>query len=47
MKTYAKDPRNIARKPRSTCIETGIADTSFMGPELEFFIFDDVQYRRA
>lgn len=41
---YERDPRNIARKAEKYLISSGIADTSFWGPELEFFIFDDVQF---
>ena len=44
MKNYAKDPRNIAKSAEKYLASTGIADTAFFGPELEFFIFDDVQY---
>jgi len=41
---YSRDPRNIARKAEAYLASTGIADTSFMGPEAEFFIFDDVRF---
>ncbi len=41
---YTRDPRYIARKAERYLIETGIADTSYWGPELEFFVFDDVRY---
>ena len=41
---YSRDPRNIARKSVNYLKSTGIADTAFMGPELEFFIFDDVRF---
>src|SRR6476660_9095431 len=41
---YAKDPRRIARKAEEYLRSTGIADTAFMGPECEFFIFDEVSY---
>jgi len=44
MKPYDKDPRNIAAKAEAYLKSTGIADTSYMGPELEFFIFDDIQF---
>ena len=42
---YAKDPRRIARKAEEYLRSTGIADTAFMGPECEFFIFDEVSLR--
>jgi len=41
---YTRDPRNIARKSVRYLKGTGIADTAFIGPEAEFFIFDDVRY---
>src|SRR5437764_9450781 len=41
---YTRDPRNIARKAVSHMRSTGIADSCVLGPELEFFIFDDVRY---
>ncbi|HEY3421950.1 MAG TPA: type I glutamate--ammonia ligase [Methanocellaceae archaeon] len=44
LKPYARDPRNIAAKAEAYLKTTGIADTCYMGPELEFFIFDDVQF---
>ncbi|GJM16351.1 MAG: glutamine synthetase [Thermodesulfobacteriota bacterium] len=41
---YSRDPRNIAKKAVSYLKSTGTGDTAFIGPELEFFIFDDVRY---
>ncbi len=41
---YSRDPRNVARKAVNYLKSTGIGDTAYMGPELEFFIFDDVRY---
>jgi glutamine synthetase len=41
---YTRDPRNVARKAVNYLKSTGIADTAYMGPEAEFFIFDDVRY---
>lgn len=41
---YSRDPRNVARKAVNYMKSTGIADTAFIGPELEFFVFDDVRY---
>jgi glutamine synthetase len=43
-KPYANDPRYIAKKAEKYLIESGIADTSYMGPELEFFIFDHISF---
>src|SRR5919106_23075 len=41
---YSRDPRYIAQKAEGYLIETGIADTCYMGPEAEFFIFDHVAF---
>lgn len=41
---YNKDPRNVVKKGLAYLNQTGIADTCFIGPEPEFFIFDDVRY---
>ena len=41
---YSRDPRNIARKTVNYLKSTGIADTAYMGPEAEFFVFDDVRF---
>ncbi len=41
---YTRDPRHVARKAEAYLKRTGIADTSFWGPEAEFFLFNDVRY---
>lgn len=41
---YSRDPRNVARKAVNYMRSTGLADTCFMGPEAEFFLFDDVRF---
>ncbi|HPU98939.1 MAG TPA: glutamine synthetase beta-grasp domain-containing protein, partial [Candidatus Hydrogenedentes bacterium] len=41
---YSRDPRNIAQKAENYLLATGIADTCYVGPEAEFFVFDDVRY---
>ncbi len=41
---YSRDPRYIARKAEVYLKQTGLADTSYWGPEAEFFIFNDVRY---
>ncbi|MGZ4136166.1 MAG: type I glutamate--ammonia ligase [Actinomycetota bacterium] len=41
---YTRDPRFIGRKAELYLKQTGIADTSFWGPECEFYIFDSVRF---
>ena len=45
-KDFSRDPRHIARKSEASLKESGIADTYFIGPEPEFFIFDEVRYEQ-
>ncbi len=42
---YAFDPRNVAVRAESYLKSTGIADVVNLGPEAEFFVFDNVQYQ--
>jgi glutamine synthetase len=41
---YNKDPRRLARRAEDYLRSTGVADTSYIGPESEFFVFDAVAY---
>jgi len=41
---YSRDPRMTAKKAESYVTQTGVGDTVTMGPEAEFFIFDDVKF---
>jgi glutamine synthetase len=41
---YSRDPRYVARKAEEFLRKSGIADVAYVGPEPEFFIFDEVQY---
>ena len=41
---YARDPRSIAKAAEKYMLSTGIADTAYVGPEAEFFVFDDVKF---
>jgi glutamine synthetase len=44
---YSRDPRYVARKALEYMQASGIADTSSIGPEPEFFIFDEVRYEQT
>ncbi len=41
---FSRDPRNVAKKAENYLRTTGIADTAFLAPEAEFYVFDDVRY---
>ena len=45
-KDFTRDPRHIARKAEAYLKESGVADTCYIGPEPEFFIFDEVRYEQ-
>src|SRR5713226_4617523 len=41
---YSRDPRYVAQKAEKYLKSTGIADTSYWGPEIEFYILDSVRF---
>jgi glutamine synthetase len=43
-KSYSRDPRYVGKKAEDYLKNSGVADVSYWGPELEFFIFNSVRF---
>ena len=43
---YGRDPRGVAKRLEAYLQSTGIADTAYIGPEAEFFIFDEARFHQ-
>jgi len=41
---YSRDPRYVARKAETYLAKSGVADLSYWGPEVEFYIFNNVRF---
>jgi len=44
---YSRDPRYVAQKAEMYLKSTGLADTSYWGPEIEFYIFDNIRFDQS
>lgn len=47
LQEYPNNPRFVARKALEYMKTLGVADTMYVGPEIEFFIFDDVRFESS
>ena len=44
MEPYTRDPRFVAQKAEAYLARSGIADTAYFGPEVEFYIFNSIRF---
>lgn len=46
-KSYSRDPRYVAQKAEAHLKSTGVADISYWGPEIEFYILDSIRFDQS
>ncbi len=46
-KPYSRDPRYVGKKAEAFLPTTGIADTAYFGPEIEFYIFNSLRFDQS
>ena len=46
-KPYRRDPRGVAQRAERLIRSLGIADNAFFGPEIEFYVFDEVRFDQS
>jgi glutamine synthetase len=44
LEPYTRDPRFVAKKAEQYLRDSGIATTAYFGPEVEFYIFNDLRF---
>lgn len=46
-KPFSRDPRSVAQRAERLVRSLGIADVAYFGPEMEFYILDDVRFDQS
>jgi len=44
MEPYSRDPRYVGQKAEAYLASSGIATTAYFGPEVEFYIFNEMRF---
>ncbi|HEX6509368.1 MAG TPA: type I glutamate--ammonia ligase [Chloroflexota bacterium] len=44
LKPYSRDPRQVAQRAEAFLKRTGVATTSYWGPEVEFYVFNSLSF---